>query len=154
MSWPIELVRRLASSRLVCRPVPLDGWLRVVAWWELRRAPYNLIVGATGVAVCALLLACGTVCERVLGDPIGIPDPPLFAVIGVLLYGLVANICYSGGWILELIVIAVWREVGTKFGEVAFTLGLLFSVLLTTLPALIVLPVAAVRLISHYAKGG
>ena len=47
----------------------LAGWLfahqlekshpaHVVAWWELRRLPYNLIVGATGVLSLAVFTSC------------------------------------------------------------------------------------------------
>jgi hypothetical protein len=92
----------------------------------------------------------GLVCERVLGEPVGIPDPPAFAVIVVLLYGIMANVCYTGGWVAELLVKATWREDVGRFGEISFILGLAFSVLLTCLPGALVVAVAGFRLVWHF----
>src|SRR5207247_8474061 len=93
----------------------LAGWLfahrlekshpaHVVAWWELRRLPYNMIVGATGVLSLGVFFAVAFGCERSRGVPLGLPSPPLLVVIAVAAYLIVANIFYTGGWILELLV--------------------------------------------------
>ncbi len=150
MNAATVLFQRLAASRLVVRPGPVVGMWKVIAWWEIRRFLYNFVVGVTGAAVCALMLGCALVCERVLGEPIGFPDPPLFVVFAVLFYAAVANVCYTGGWVAELIVRVVWQERSSHFGEISFTLGLVFSVLLTCLPVFLVLPIAAVRLAGHF----
>ena len=68
-------------------------------------------------------------------QPIGIPDPTSAAVITVLVYGLMANLCYTGGWMTEIVVKKIWRERARNFGRISFALGVFFSILLTLLPA-------------------
>ncbi len=116
----------------------------VVGWWEARRVPYNIIVGAVGLVSAALMVAVAFTCERRGGAPIGLPDSPLFAIAGVLLYGIIANVCYTGGWITELLVARVWRVDTSRFGPIAFALGTGFSVFVTLVPAAVVVVVATV----------
>ena len=101
--------------------VPRSSW-SVVRWWEARRLSYNLAVGSAGV------LTLGT--ATVLHGP-----PPLPALgISVLVYGLVANLCYSLGPIADL---AARRWGGAAFAPVGPALlrhGFVFSVGLTLLP--------------------
>ena len=119
---------------------------QIILWWEKRRLPYNLIVGATGLLVCVLLFAIAAFSERQFGEPIGIPDPPLFGVIAILLYGVAANFCYTGGWLAELLVEGIWKESAKNLGQNAFVFGLLFSVALTLLPVIICTIVVAWKL--------
>jgi hypothetical protein len=37
-----------------------------------------------------------------VGEAIGILDGPLLGVFGILIYGILANVFYTGGWIAEL----------------------------------------------------
>lgn len=39
--------------------------------------------------------------EPLVGEAIGIPDPPIFMLLGIVAYGIAANVCYTGGWIVE-----------------------------------------------------
>lgn len=149
----VQLFRRVALLRIIRRSEPIVTPWGIIVWWETRRILYNLVVGIMGLVVSGLLLICGLVCERLIGEPIGIPDPPIVALIGVVLYGVLANICYTGGWIAELLVQAVWGEKAGRFGEISFTLGFLFSIFLTCVPAIFVLPAAAIQLVLHYRHG-
>lgn len=115
----------------------------------MRRVPYNVIVGVAGVVSGLFTLANAFVTERVLGEPIGLPDPPLFAVIAAIAYGVTANVCFTDGWITELLSRRVWGDRVEVFGEVAFTLGTIFSVLLTLLPAAFLLSVGAFKIVFH-----
>ena len=106
-----------------------------ILWWELRRGPFNLLVGAAGV----VSIICGVLTALLTGSECGVPDPPLFAVIGIVLYGIAANLMYTGGWILELV---LRPHMGTrKFAQVAFAAGLSLSVLFTISPSVVV-PIA------------
>ena len=59
-------------------------------------------------------------------------------MVAIILYGFLANVCYTGGWITEYFVAAVWgKERAKDFGQIAFALGLVGSVLLTTAPFVI-----------------
>jgi hypothetical protein len=133
----------------------LAGWLfahqlekshpaHVVAWWELRRLPYNVIVGATAALSLGVFFAVAFTCERATGVPLGFPSPPLLVAIAVLAYGIVVNVFYTGGWILELLVAWLWRVSTPVFGPIAFTLGTALSVIVTLIPAGLVTLLAAV----------
>jgi len=49
-----------------------------------------------------------------------------------------ANVCYTGGWLAELIVKRAWPEESRSFGTLAFTLGVPFAIVVTLLPALLI----------------
>jgi hypothetical protein len=101
-----------------------------------------MIVGAIGLMTSAVMVTVAFMCESRGGAPIGLPDPPAFALVGVLLYGILANVCYTGGWITELLVAKLWSLDTTRFGPIAFILGTGFSVLVTLIPAGLVVAVA------------
>jgi hypothetical protein len=115
----------------------------IVAWWELRRPVYNAVVGAVGIGTAAVVLAVTYTCEARGGQAVGLPDSPLFAVFLVLVYVVMANVCYTGGWVAELLVARVWRVDTRHFGPIALALGTLFSILLTLAPACIAMVLAA-----------
>jgi len=94
-----------------------------------------MIVGATGLFTGAIMITGALICERVVGEPIGMPDPPIVAVIGVIVYGIMANLCFTGGWLVELFIAQAWGLRPARFGSIAFGLGLLGSVVITLLPA-------------------
>ena len=89
-------------------------------------------------------------CEHFLGEPIGIPDPPLFALLAVAAYGLMANLCYTGGWVAELLVRKLWPEQANAFGRISFFLGLIFSILLTLVPGIVISTIGAISLLAHF----
>ncbi|OGW45503.1 MAG: hypothetical protein A2X57_05445 [Nitrospirae bacterium GWD2_57_8] len=127
----MSLIRRLLDSAFFSRTKEPASFWRVIAWWEVRRIPYNLIVGAAGVATSILAFLSAVLAEHVTGIPAGLPDPPIFALFGILIYAVLANACYTGGWIAEILVAKVWGESGRSFGVISFALGLFFSVLFT-----------------------
>ena len=146
-------LRQLSQTRFFTREEGIQSRWQVIAWWEARRIPYNLLVGAVGLVSATMCLVTAILCERFLGDPVGLPDPPIIAVFAVIAYGGMANVCYTGGWIAELIVQRVWPEDGRAFGKVAFFLGLCFSLLLTLIPGVLVVGVGVFRLLTH-SRGG
>jgi len=76
--------------------------------------------------------------DSMVGEPIGLPDPPIFAIFGVLAYGILANLFYTSGWISELLVrTALTAKKASTFGLIAFRIGVNFSILLTLCPAAI-----------------
>jgi hypothetical protein len=110
---------------------------QVIEWWEKRRLFFNVVVGCTGIITCILMASCALIAEPLVGEAIGLPDPPIFGLIGIFLYGIVANVCYTGGWITELLLSKVRRESMTPFGLKTFRLGVKFSVFVTLCPALL-----------------
>ncbi|MBX9573776.1 MAG: hypothetical protein K2X77_33070, partial [Candidatus Obscuribacterales bacterium] len=109
----------------------------IILWWEARRVPFNLMVGTVGlISTLAIMLFAHA-------------DPSLFLhTLGpILVYGLCANLCYTGGWIAELIAKRTWAEKAQYFGPIALGLGTAFSVLLTLLPLVFVALFYLMRLI-------
>lgn len=88
--------------------------------------------------------------EVLFNSEFGLPDPPFFAVIGAILYGLFANICFTAGWIVELVVRKVWPQEADRFATLSLSLGVIFSVLLTLAPAILVGAGGVYKLIKHF----
>ena len=133
-------------GRLVAQRTGAPSYVAIVLWWEARRVPYNIIVGVTGLISSVVIVAVAFTCESWGGAPIGLPDPPALAVVGVVLYGMLANVCYTGGWITEVLVARLWAIDTSRFGPIAFTLGTAFSVLLTLALAVLVVAAAVITL--------
>jgi hypothetical protein len=148
----LGLMRRLSELKFFTRSANApDSW-HTIGWWEVRRIPYNILVGTTGIISVGLCLVTGILCEHVIGNPIGIPDPPFFALLAAAAYGLMANLCYTGGWIAELFVRKIWPEQSSAFGRISFFLGLMFSILLTLVPGIVVSTIGAISLLTHFVR--
>jgi hypothetical protein len=126
----------------------------IVWWWEKRRLIFNLVVGATGIVTSIVFLIGGLISESRLGEPIGLPDPPIAALFGAVIYGILANILYTGGWFTELLVRHVWGEPSRDFSRIALTLGVLFSVAVTLIPAGLEVIAVSMALAMHSGNGG
>ena len=140
----LSLVTR---SRLFARRAPAQTAWAVVKWWELRRVPYNFMVGLAGIAGGGVSLALGLAAER-RGIEAPWPDPPLFVIAFVVLYGIAANVCFTGGWISELLARRIWGARADAYGEISFFFGTAFSVLLTLLPSVLLSLFLAIGLLS------
>jgi hypothetical protein len=153
MKNPIaNLIHHVGAMKIVHRSETLMSSRQIILWWEARRLFYNFAVGVTGLVAVVLMFGCGLISEKILGEPVGIPDPPIFAIFAIIAYGIMANVCYTGGWIAELVIRSAWQQDTQSFSQKAFTLGLLFSVFLTCVPALLVIPVAGIQIVLHFLK--
>jgi|SRR5271163_1138244 len=92
------------------------------------------------------ILIMGFVTGHVVGGGFG---SPLFAIFAVIIYGIMANICFTGGWVLELLSRRIWGTRAEAFGEIAFTWGTLCSVILTLVPAAVVVVIGACRILAN-----
>jgi hypothetical protein len=132
------MISKIFSRDMFKRDLLQNDPGQVIEWWERRRLFFNIIVGCTGVITCVAMLACAVVAEPRVGEAIGLPDPPIFAIFGVIAFGIAANICYTGGWIVELLLSKLRpRANTTQFGVRAFRFGLKFSIFITLCPALL-----------------
>jgi hypothetical protein len=120
------------------RQSSLESSDEIVKWWESRRVFFNVVVGSTGLVTCALVVICILASDATVGEAIGLPDGPLLGVFGIIAYGIMANICFTAGWISELILRSMLTpERSSAYGLKAFRFGIQFSILITLLPALI-----------------
>jgi len=141
--------KRLTGSLLCRREVPIGRSKDVIGWWEARRIPFNLIVGIAGVLSC---IVAGVVVlgSYFLGNgDFDLPDPPLFAVFGIILYAIAANVCFTGGWLTEIVVRKIWPREADRFAITSFSLGLIFSVLLTLTPGILLGIAGIFALLGH-----
>ena len=147
-----SFIARIARLPLFGRKQPIDGVWEIIKWWEVRRIPFNLIVGVTGLLSGTMVFGVAFVAERVTGEATGWPDPPMFIFLAVIAYGIMANVCYTGGWVMELLASRVWGDRAEAMGEISFTLGMLFSVALTLLPAVVIVGLDTISIIAHVLK--
>lgn len=137
----------LTRSRLFARRIPAQSAWAVVKWWELRRAPYNFIVGLAGITAGSVSLALALAADR-RGIEVPWPDPPLFVLAFVVLYGIAANICFTGGWISEVLARRIWGTRADAYGEISFFFGTAFSVILTLFPGVVFSAIVTIQLLS------
>jgi hypothetical protein len=123
---PQYLVARLRASALCQRDIPITSAWEAIGWWETRRVPYNLIVGGTGIISCIVVGVVAAGSYFLFDGDFGRPNPPLFAIFAILLYGIAANVCLTGGWLAELIVLKSWPSQAGRFSTLSFCLGLTF----------------------------
>jgi hypothetical protein len=115
--------------------------LSLLKWWESRRLFYNKVVGAAGLVT----LAGASILSLLPPHPTLVSLPEL--LIPALIYGVLANGCYSAGWLLELLARAAWGRRAPDLGPLLFRQGLIFSVGLTLLPLLLFGMAWVVRLV-------
>lgn len=99
---------------------------------------YNAVVGLVGVVSVVLMICCGVLAEPLVGEAIGIPDGPIFIPFFIGVYGVLANVCYTGGWIAELILSRFTQDGNTNaFAVWVFRVGVRFSIFVTLFPAVL-----------------
>lgn len=149
MDW-VQSVRKVLKWRIFNRPPQLERFSQIVGWWESRRLLYNVLVGGAGILT---LIAMGIVAwwvQQGTGEsPNFLPDPPAAVILAPFAYGICANLCYTGGWMAEWFVRRIWKEQAGSFGQISFSMGLAFSLLLTLLPVPMVVLLALVQIINR-----
>jgi MFS family permease len=98
----------------------------LVKWWEARRLRYNLMVGAVGIVTWFLVLCVGSLAVKPGVDF----EEPIMMIIGPIIYGLFANLCYSLGWIVD-----TWLYRGRPRTRL-YSAGLIFSLVMTASPGI------------------
>lgn len=127
------LLDRVLGASLFQREPGISGPWQTIGWWEARRIAFNLIVGIVGILTVATGILAISVTNAYLTTPLQRPDPPLFFFAAI--YAVVANLFYTGGWMAELVFGRLWPTAQGNLGVLSFRLGILFSMLVTLLPA-------------------
>lgn len=104
---------------------PRSAWA-VVRWWESRRPLFNLCVGGAGL----LTLASVTLLAHLPPHPMGFLVP----WDAVLVYALMANVCYTLGPLGDLLLRRALGDRAPAIAPVLFRYGFVFAVGLTLLP--------------------
>lgn len=106
--------------------------MQVIGWWEARRGGYNLAVGATGL----FTLTAVHLIARI--PPASIPIPWEPTVFIPLVYGFLANVFYTGGWMAELWIRNTLGREMEPVGPTLFRYGFAFSIGLTLFPVAVI----------------
>ena len=103
-----------------------------IVWWERRRLPYNVLVGAT-VVVCFPIYCISIVSTGILelGDDVIEPIALMAAPFAVVLI----NICYTAGWLVDAPLRFFVPSLSSRFTLWLFILGIAFSIFVISLPA-------------------
>lgn len=117
------LVERYLFSPLYA---PRSAWA-VLGWWERRRLLYNIVVGTAGLATTATAAMVG-----LLVPGSGLLGPQL--LMGPIVYGIAANLFYSLGAPVDLLLRRWLRHDAGPVAQALFRYGLGFAVGLTLLP--------------------
>jgi hypothetical protein len=145
----VALAYKILALRLFTRREDITSKAEIIKWWELRRIPFNIAVGVTGILTCAILSTVDAIAENRLGEPLAFPSSPIGAILAIIGYAIAANVCFACGWLTEIIVRKIWQEHAGKFAQISFSLGLLFSILLTLMPAAFFVVFLVIRLLER-----
>jgi len=115
----------------------------IIKWWEKRRLPFNLIVGASGMVT----LGVNALVYGLPGGPVGFLGP-------VVVVGVLANVAYTLGSVVEVAVHRLWGRRVLPVGPILFRQGVLFSVGLTLVLPMIILTIGAVAKTLGWIFGG
>jgi len=115
----------MSSDTISAIPTPYSR-RDLVKWWEARRFGYNLWVGSVGVITWLLVLIVGSMAVKPGEDF----EEPIAMIIGPVIYGVMANVCFTFGWVLDT---ALYRG---RPRVALYKTGLIFSVILTALPGI------------------
>ncbi len=110
-------------QKIIAVPQGRRSLFSILMWWESRRPVYNIIVGLVGLPSILLLSLFG------MGHA---------AVVAAFVYAICANICYCLGAPAEVVARACYKQNAETYAPVLFTLGTIFSVVLTVLLELLV----------------
>jgi hypothetical protein len=106
-------------------PYALPSTGEIWRWWEQRRPVYNLVVMVAGITSLATVYLT----ESMI--PGGNPSIPW---VGIVVYGILANLAYTLGPIADSFVTRTWGREYSVIGPALFRYGFAFAVGLTLLP--------------------
>jgi hypothetical protein len=120
-----------AITWLFAPPEEPRQWWQVIAWWELRRIPYNLIVGGVGFISLLLFYLFISLAQGVESG-IDAIEPLALLIAPILL-----NMAFTAGWLGELFLRIAWQVQSPIIATAFLKLGLSFSLLVAILPSVI-----------------
>jgi hypothetical protein len=111
-------------------PKALPSWWRVIIWWEIRRIPYNLVVAVYGL-LCLIIFFWAITSSGHLQ-----PGEDAVEPMALIVAPFVVNICYTLGWLAELAARLVIPSLSTRFSPILLKIGIGFSLLVISIPAM------------------
>ena len=102
---------------------------RIIRWWEIRRIPFNLIVGTAGLLSAYIYFG--------VTDNMGFQTWGAQALdLGIFFAApLLANAVYTLGWMIEIAARALLKNLSLNFAPICLKIGLVVSLAAVSLPA-------------------
>ncbi|TKB60537.1 MAG: hypothetical protein E8D49_05410 [Nitrospira sp.] len=107
----------------------LHSLWRVIAWWELRRIPFNVIVLAYGAIGFVIFLWAITTSGHLQ------PGEDVVEPLALLAAPFVVNLLYTLGWLVEAPARYLIPDLSSGFGPMLLKLGLGLGLFLISIPA-------------------
>jgi hypothetical protein len=101
----------------------------VILWWEARRIPYNLIVFGYGIVAFIVFLVSLSTSGHLK------PGEDAFEPLALLVAPFAVNFCYTLGWLVDAPLRLLFPSLTPRFTPLLFWMGLGFSLLLISIPA-------------------
>lgn len=121
-------MKRITAWLFAAPEVSTPIW-RTILWWELRRIPFNIIVGIYGfVCLMIFFVAIGTSGHLEPGEDAIEP-------MALFIAPFVINALYTLGWLVEVPTRLAAPTLSSAFGPRLLKLGLGLGMVLITLPA-------------------
>ena len=105
--------------------------LRIIGWWELRRIPYNLVIGAFGIVSLVVFFASISTSGHLQ------PGEDAIEPLMLMATPFLVNVCYTAGWLVDASARFVLPSLSPRFTVFLFRLGLGFSFIVISLPTVI-----------------
>ncbi len=105
---------------------PRSAW-SVVRWWESRRLLFNASVGAAGLVTTGSAFLSAMLPPHPMAAPVELVAP-------IVIYGVMANVCFSLGAPVDLLLRRILGDDAPAVGQALFRYGFAFSMGLTLLP--------------------
>lgn len=130
-----------AESALVRFLFPAPAERRVggiIKWWEKRRLAYNAVLAGSGIGTIFMaLLTLNPLSDVVQALP------------AILPFGIMANLCYTLGWMVESVLHKVWGRSLRPVGPALFRAGLTLGVgVAFVIPTIMLMVAFVVRLVT------
>ena len=105
--------------------------LQIISWWEIRRIPFNILIGTIGIISLILLF-------KFVGESeTAHPGEDIVEPISLLLTPIAINFCYTFGWIGEIAFSRIWKVDDPKLGTKLLRTGTGITLVFILLPTLI-----------------
>ena len=110
----------------------------IIKWWEKRRLAYNAVLAGSGIGTILMaLLTLNPLSEVVQALP------------AILPFGIMANLCYTLGWMVEGVLHRIWGRSLRPVGPALFRAGLTLGVGVTfVIPTIMLMLAFVVRLVT------
>ncbi len=102
---------------------------RIITWWEKRRIPYNLIIGALGFISLLLFFLFITKSGELK------PGEDAVEPMALFMAPIFMNIGYTLGWFVEVMLRIFQRKKFRRISRELFQVGLFLSVAVVILPS-------------------